>query len=494
MSGSLGTGASQAGNASISVSASRLGSTLQKMMIQEDIQPGDDASYELCKVIYLYHPLGAKMIEQPIKFAQSQKREISIPKSPEEAVRDAFNAEWNALKVDDQIFNTAVVSRVYGVGSVVMVAKGLDPSAAMPTEKLADLAISFNVLDPLNTSGSLVMNQDPNAVDFQKHTDIRVAGVTYHRSRAVVLMNGRPIYIAYTNSSFGYVGRSSYQRALFPLKSFIQSMVTDDMVARKAGVLIVKLKQIGSVVDGFMKKLAGTKRQLVKEAETDNVISISTDEDIESLNLQNIDGAHGAARKNILENIASADDMPAVMLNNETFAEGFGEGSEDAKRVAHYVDGIRTWLQPLYDFFDPIVMQRAWNPAFYETIQEQFPEEYGSMDYKTAFYQWKNSFVATWPSLLTEPDSEKIKVEETKHKTIVAVLEVLVPILDPENKATVVQWAQDNLNENKMLFTTPLELDIEALKNYEPPPPPGGAGGAPGEQEPKPPVPFESEA
>jgi hypothetical protein len=49
--------------------------------------------------------------------------------------------------------------------------------------------------------------------------------------------------------------------------------------------------------------------------------------------------------------------------------------------------------------------------------------------------------------------------------------------LDPENKATVVQWAQDNFNENKILFPNPLELDIQALANYTPPSPIQNGGG-----------------
>ena len=79
---------------------------------------------------------------------------------------------------------------------------------------------------------------------------------------------------------------------------------------------------------------------------------------------------HTTARKNILENIALSSDMPAKLLNNETFAEGFGEGTEDAKVVAQYIDRIRTKMQPLYDFFDRIVMYRAWNPDFYKTMKK----------------------------------------------------------------------------------------------------------------------------
>src|SRR6185503_5172640 len=135
--------------------------------------------------------------------------------------------------------------------------------------------------------GSLVLNQDPNSPDFQKHAAIAVAGQPYHRSRSVTLMNEKPIYISYTTSGFGFVGRSVYQRALFPLKSFIQTMITDDMVTRKAGLLVAKMKQPGSIADNLMAKALGIKRNLLKEASMNNVINIGPDDAIETLDMQN---------------------------------------------------------------------------------------------------------------------------------------------------------------------------------------------------------------
>ncbi len=248
-------------------------------------------------------------------------------------------------------------------------------------------------------------------------------------------------------------------------------MITDDMVTRKAGVLIAKMKPAGSITDRLMANMAGVKRALLKEAETNNVMSISIEEDIASLNLQNTDTAMTVARKNVLENIASAADMPAHMLNNETLAEGFGEGTEDAKANAQYIDGIRTDMQALYDFFDKIVQYRAWNPEFYKMVQSEFPE-YESVPYTKAFYDWRNSFAAVWPSLLIEPESERAKAEDIKLKAIISLVETLLPAVDPENKAKVIQWAADNFNEQKLLFSTALELDWEALAAYEPPTPP----------------------
>ena len=458
---------------SVTVNASTLGTSLQQLLTtNDDIVPGAEPSYELCKLIYTFHPLGAKLVEKPVEIAQSQPREVSVP--------------------DHHIMNVARLARVYGIASIAMVTKDTKTEEPVDFENLWKADISFNSYDPLNTAGSLVLNQNPLAMDFQHTTDIRVAGSVFHRSRSCVIMNESPIYIQYTNSAFGFVGRSVYQRSLYPLKSFLQTMIADDLVARKSGVLVAKMKQAGSIIDNAMQKMFGIKRNVVKEAENNNVISIGDQEDVMSLNLQNLEGPLNTARKHILENIAAAAGMPAKLITEESLAEGFGEGTEDAKAIARYIDRVREQLQPVYAYFDKIVMHRAWNPDFYKTIQRDFPE-YAEMGYTQAFYKWKNSFVAKWPNLLTEPDSELVKVDEVKLRAVIAWVQVLLPELDQENKARIIEWATDNFNSLKFLFDQPLELDYEEIATREPPSM-GGEGGEFGGEEhvPAPPKPFAS--
>lgn len=432
----------------------------------DEIAPGSEPSYQVCKTIYLFHPLGAKIAEAPVEMAQSQKREITIQNAPEERVKERFEEIWQKLGADRQIFNVMKLARVYGVSSLAYGVKGKNTNEAIDLFTLPSEQLTFSVFDPLNTAGSLVLSQDPTSANFQTPGAITVDGNAYHGSRCCVVMNESPIYIAYTSSAFGYVGRSVYQRSLFPLKSFVQSMITDDMVTKKAGVLVAKMKMVGSVIDAMMSRVMGVKRALLKEAQTDNVISVSTEEDIQSLDLHNIDSSMTTARKNILENIAAASPMPSVLLNSQTFAQGFGEGTEDAKNVARYIDGIRESMATVYAFMDRLVQHVAWSPEFYAIIQQEFPEEYGKMDYKAAFMRWQNSFKAVWPNLLTEPDSEKVNVDKTKLESIVSVLETLLPQLDPHNKAVLLQWAVDNVNSSRMLFTTALDLDSDQLAEF----------------------------
>lgn len=442
-----------------------LGNSLKRILELDDLEPGDMPSYAMCKTIYVAHPLGQKMAEAPITVAQSQARDVSIPDAPDEVLK-AFLDGWAQEGADEHIKNTAVLSRVYGVASVIMGCKGKATNEPLPMDKLWDLPIFFNVLDPLNTAGSLVLNQVPGTPDFQKPITLRTNGDIYHPSRFRALMHEAPVYIEYTASGFGYVGRSVYQRALYPLKTFIESMRADDSILTKLVLLIAKTKAGGSIIDGVVSGITALKRLFLKSGKTGNVVSIDVDEDVATLNMQNVDGAGTYARTNCLKNIATAADMPAKMLENETMVSGFGEGTEDAKNNARYIDTIRKKLKPLYDFFDTIVQYRAWNPEFYQRIQALYPDKYGKVEYQVAFSEWREKFSALWPSLLTEPPSETIKVEEVKLEACIAAVQTFMPLFDPSSQLMLLESAIKNISSNKQMFPHGFEVDWPELKAH----------------------------
>ncbi|HFV9221173.1 TPA: phage portal protein [Enterobacter roggenkampii] len=449
-------------------------SELMALLDSDDIQPGSTVGYQTCKTVYLYHPLGGKMVDRPIKMAMNEPRTVHVAQSYglEQRLRDAFEREWKAMGANQHIANAARIARIYGVSAIAMLVDNQEPNESLDYRTLYKHNVSFNILDPLNTAGSIVLNQDPNAQDFQKVDGIRVAGKPYHKSRCVVVQNEDPIYLAYNPAAFGFTGRSVYQRALYPLKSFIQTMRTDDMVAVKGGLLVTKIKGPSSVVNNMMQKLSGIKRMMLKRGKTGEVLQIGESDNIESIDLSNLEKPLDSARKHILENVAAAADMPAIILNSETFAQGFGEGTEDARAVAVYIDNIREWLDQLYAFFIRVCQYRAWSIEFFQSLRADFPELKNT--YSVYFASWINNFEYRWPSSLKEPESEKVKVDETRFKAIVSMLEVVLPQLtaDPENRATLIEWACENANANENLFPQRLNLDYDSLKENPPPEPP----------------------
>ncbi|MCZ0221769.1 hypothetical protein OZH70_27410, partial [Escherichia coli] len=82
---------------------------LVTLLESDDIQPGMTAGYQTCKTIYLYHPLGGKMVDRPIKMAMNEPRTVHVSGtySLEQRLRDAFEREWRALGANKHIANAA---------------------------------------------------------------------------------------------------------------------------------------------------------------------------------------------------------------------------------------------------------------------------------------------------------------------------------------------------------------------------------------------------
>lgn len=461
------------GNARVNVGG-YLSSALSDLLLNDsDIAPGSAPGYQLCKTIYNYHPLGAKLADMPITLAQSQPREIDMGDViGAEMLVEAFEREWEATNIigaTKTIHNFVKTSRIYGISSLGVGERGKDPAEPLEIGDIADADLFFNVFDPLNTAGSLVLNQDPNAPDFLKPDYIRVQGKTWHPSRTCIVMNEQPVYIEYSTSAFGFVGRSVYQRSLYPLRTFVQSMVTDQLVTQKAGLLVAKMKSPGSIISNAMQTMFGWKTGNLKAGVTGQVLSMGVDESAETLDMKNLEGPARFARENMLKNIATAAGMPAAMVNEETLTKGFGEGSEDAKQIARYIDAVREDMQPAYAFMDNIVQRRAWSPAFFETMKNLYPE-YKKMTYDTALMMWRTKFHDTWPNLLAEPESEVLKGEGEIAKAAIAAFEVLTPRLDPENNAAAAAWLQDVMNSlPKMFGANQMTLDVDALREWTPP-------------------------
>lgn len=466
----------------VQVNSTVLPSELAQILESNQVQIGSQISYQLCKLLWEYHPLAGKIIEKPVRLALSKSRKITIPCAIEDQLKEAFEREWDRLGATNHIRDTMYLSRVYGAAAIVYGAPNVPTDQPIDPWMLAEIPdLYFNQLDPLNLAGSIVTNQNPNSPDFQKpNQSITAAGQPYHHSRSCTVFCGTPIYLAFQGSSFSFSGRSLFLRALYPLKSFIQTMTVDDLVSLKSGLLVAKIEQSGSIVNRLMQNATGGKRELLKEAQTGNVLSISPEESIESIDMNNTDKAMTTARNNIIANIAAACDVPAILLKDEAFTQGFGEGTEDAKAVAQYIEGLRHDMHDLFEFFDKIVQHRAWNRDFYESLVNEYPEDMGAMTYEQFFYFVQNQFRSTFPTLYEEPESEKIKRDSDKLKAMSDVLKTLGEMVDPENKARVVEWFTDNINGMTELFTSPITLDIEALAQYEPPQPQGGMFGQEG--------------
>jgi hypothetical protein len=122
------------------------------------------AGYQTCKTIYLFHPLGGKMVDRPIKMAMNEPRTVHVAQSYslEQRLRDAFEREWKAMGANQHIANAARIAgfTAYRQSLCWWITRS---RLRLDYRTLYKHNVSFNILDPLNTAGSIVLNQDPNA-------------------------------------------------------------------------------------------------------------------------------------------------------------------------------------------------------------------------------------------------------------------------------------------------------------------------------------------
>ncbi|WP_330555204.1 hypothetical protein [Burkholderia multivorans] len=412
-------------------------------LCNEVIEPGSGLDYALAKRIYLEHPLGSRIVDSPITLAFTQKREISGV--PEEA-KKAFLSAWKQARADVAIKNTARHARIYGAGTLVDLGDG-----------------TFKVYDPLLTAGSIVGNiGEPLSRDFLTADDPVVRGSQFNNQNSIVLYNGAQVYLAYSASAFSYGGRSVFYNMLPMLAGFLYSIDVDTLVLKKAGALVAKTKPVGAAGNRITQFFRRKKADDVKRALNGNVIAIETDESIETINMTNSDDMV-TARDNMISNIATAMDAPALILKNAVLTQGFGEGSEDAKILAQYVERYREEIECLFDWITPKIQALAWSEEWYQSFQMSHPE-YASISYQSAINFWKANFSFAWPNYLSEPDSEKRKGQKDSFDAYMQVYrELQSGIRNPENRRALAQTMIDLTQSDafKTLLPEPILITFD---------------------------------
>lgn len=451
---------------------SNMGAGLAEILQGDEIKPGDDAGYDLCKLLWQFHPLGGKLVEKPINMAMCKPRQYNVETDPDERVVRQFSDTWERLNINEHIKNFFFISRCYGAAAIGVGTVNHACSQPLTQFGLQEEDVYINVWDPLNTAGSMVTDQNPNSRFFQKpNNTLKISGKSWHPSRTLKIFHGTPIYLKFQNSTFGFTGRSVFQRVLYPMKSYIGTMEANDLVSQKAGVLVAKTVQNGSIMNGIKQMASSAKRAMVKIARTGGVISIGDKDSIESLNLQNIDGALNAARDNIISDIASGSDVPAILIKEEAFSKGWSDGAEDSKAISQYIDGVRQQIEPVVDYFEKLVQYIAWNEDFFTALKGDYPDII-TEDYKTTFYQWRREFTATWQELVEESPDKRRESDSKVIQQATALYTGMSPTLDPENRAVLAEWLAAIVSGTQTYGDMPLIINVDSLANYTPPTPP----------------------
>jgi hypothetical protein len=183
--------------------------------------------------------------------------------------------------------------------------------------------------------------------------------------------------------------------------------------------------------------------------------------------IASMEGSVGVSEADVVHGAPPDSESEAALRRQLAALER--QRAEDAAELMRYISDIRKQMEPLYEKLTKIVAHRAWTREFYEAAKNEYSEIYGNVSYEAAFYDWFNGMSFVWPDLNEEKASDAVKIDETKLKGMTEILRTLLPIADPENRARMFQWAQDNLNEMGTMFSQDMSLDIETMTTYVPP-------------------------
>lgn len=372
-----------------------------------------DLTYQECKDIYRFWPLGKRVASSLPNFAMSADREIIVKDSPSEIV-DQFKKTAESLQLDKQIRKCSIYSRVFGLAAMFVACENVAVTKNLTRKDVLNNRIVFNVLDPLNIAGIRV-NQDANSLQYQKVEQIQInGGQVVGSKRATAIFNDLPLYLKFSPSTFSFSGPSIYQNMTGVIKSWNRAIVALERIATKAGSIVVKSNSLAhaSGID-----IAATKRnlQLIRNMENDGIAALNEGGEIEFFQLNGVAEIDSIINQLNTSLMMALSDTPSAILLDKNLANGFADGSEDMKAIIMSVDNFRKLaLSPLYNFADPFVMYKAWDDEFIETMKKEYPDLYRGMSNIEILTSWVQGFSFKWGNLYPEPEKDRLDTNSVK--------------------------------------------------------------------------------
>ncbi|MBW5853113.1 hypothetical protein [Yersinia enterocolitica] len=155
------------------------GAVLAEILDSELIRPGGDVNYNLCKLLWQFHPLGGKLVEKPILMAMCKPRQYNVETDPDERVVRRFRDVWERMEINEKVKNLFFLSRCYGAAAIGVGTDSVSCRETLPTFGLTEDDVYINAWDPLNAAGSMVTDQKPNSPYFQRAKVLQQACALY---------------------------------------------------------------------------------------------------------------------------------------------------------------------------------------------------------------------------------------------------------------------------------------------------------------------------
>lgn len=384
------------------------------MNIDNDGELGRDE----CVKLYRYWGLGRRVVNALPRYAMSKKREITIPKAPEEAAAE-FKKVSLKLNQDSVVERCILYARIFGLSGIIVISNPDDPKDFVPlnknlTYKDTQKGILFNVTEPLNMAGTF-FSQDPTSAKFMRPERFVVHNSPIADKRGTTIMNGVPLYLSFTSSTFGFSGTSVFQNMLSLVHTWVRAIISLRRMITKASSVVFKGGNSGGVFQsGILAKAASNALSQIQEMEQTGATFIEKNADVSFFNLSGVAEVDAILKAVEHEIVLALEDTPENILLDKSLVNGMAEGSRDYNMSLLAIDEFREkMMTPLYNFTDQFVMDVAWTNDFIEGLNLT-DSTYAGMTPQMIREFWKKSFIYEYGNLIPEPASEKAEVEAKK--------------------------------------------------------------------------------
>lgn len=372
-----------------------------------DIARDGQLTWEDCRDIFRYFPMGKRIARALPRFSFSAEREIIVPEAPEEAIQ-AFKKMAIKLSQDKIIYRASVYARIYGLSGIFVSCNGKNNMDNI-TYRDVQKGIRFNALDSLNLAGSY-FSQDVLSEKFMKPDPVTINGQKVGSKRVCTILNGDPLYLNFNESTYNFAGISVYANMTNLIQSWTRAMISIRRMLTKASSVVFKSRD-GDKLNPNQVTAAKKSLQLLQAMENTGGVSIERADDVSFFPMTGV-GEIDTLLKSVENEILYAlDDTPQALLLNANISNGLSEGSEEFKAIMIAIDSFRKEiLSPLYAFTDPFVMASAWTNEFILRITENDKRYFGMSPAKIRQYWMENfeySYRSLFPKTSLEEETEK---------------------------------------------------------------------------------------
>lgn len=414
----------------------------------------DILSYEDCRNIYKYWALGKRVAKALPNFALSAQRTIIFEDMPEECIKLFQEAEKD-LQIHRLLKEVLTNIRIFGISGICVVSDKDDLSKKLTYSSTIDKTIAFNIVDPLNLTGSQI-GIDPTKLNYQKVSSIKVNGQDVDLSRAYIGFNDHLFYLDYVPSNFNFGSISIYQNMISLIYDWNKCVTALERISTKAGSILVRNRD-GGVLNSISTEAARKTLEAIRNMRNDGIASINNSDSVELFNLAGV-GEVDAIIERLNNCIMMAlSDTPSAILLDERLAKGFGDGTEDMKAILMAVEDYReSQIRPIYNFLDKYLLYLTFTPKTLQKLKEDY-SEFKSMSLPELREAIFNSFSFEWGNLY--PESEATKTDNMARK-----LDNLLKLRDLganlEDIEAIINADPGLYNEN-ITLDAPLEEDME---------------------------------